>query len=231
MYTWRTEAETGLIKVRDDGGEEFTPTLHDPLQIAVLLKGIEQYQTMFDEQAAKYGHDWKELASMANRESGFNKRAFRLERHKDGTPRYVDGRLLTGIGLFQLTHPDIKGHYTDEQLYDPLLNTILACQHLANLKRRAQCQVNGKADFVLESAAFNAGSVRPPDDAEHQNKWNLHCSLGHITAEVCAFNFLILRNLEQIHVAAANALALQFAPSTMLDENGVAIPFDPDAIA
>ncbi len=233
MYTWRTDDDFyGLIRVRDDGGEEFAPTLHDANLIAVLEQGIATYELMFRSKAAVYDVPWEVLPSMALQESRFQKRALRIERNKDGSPRYSpDGRPLTGVGMFQITDPSIKGSLPDELLYDVGVNTNLAIRHIANLWQRKECRdAQGKPDPVRVFAAYNAGSIYKPRPG-FENKWGMHCWYGHIDVEVAAWNYTILRELADIHQAALNAVAIQPDLRWTLDARGVEIPSDPDANA
>jgi len=203
--TWRSDAE-GLVLVTDDG-QEFTPTLRDPAQIALVEHGIARWGSLFRNVGETYGVDWRWLIAHAYRESGFNPRATLIERGKDGKPIISPGgRPLVGVGLFQITHPSLKGTMTDEQLYEPTTNTAIAARHISMLMRRAECRVDGKPDFVRVSAAYNAGSCR----ADPTSKWDLHATAGHISSEVAALNYVVLRGLAQATGAAARAVDLQF---------------------
>ncbi len=210
MYTWTT-TDDGSIRVSDDGGPAFTPTLRDPKLCANVEHGIARFGMPFRLKGETFGVDWRWLIAMAFRESAFDPRAFRVEKRADGTPIISPGgRPLTGVGLFQLTSPEIKGAYSDEQLFEPGLNTIIACRHIANLMRRAECQgLDGKADFVRVSAAFNAGSVRPPRPG-FENKWQFHSARGHIDAEVAALNYTSLRGIAERELAEGNVVAHTF---------------------
>jgi hypothetical protein len=135
------------------------------------------------------GVRWEWLIAMAYQESGFNERAV--------NPEVKVGPEDDGVGLFQITHPSLKGRklvngrweggYTDEQLKDPQLNTTIAARYILDLTKRYG------NNFPKISAAFNAGSVRPSD----KNPWGMHCTGNHITYEVAALNYTILRGVEE----------------------------------
>ncbi len=193
--SWRTD-ENGLVRVRDDGGDEFTPTLRDPKQVAIVEHGIARFGELFRAVGGTYSVPWEWMIGHAYRESGFNPHALRHEPNG-----------WTGVGLFQPTHPSVKGGLTDEQLYDPQTNATVAARHIANLMHRSECRVDGVPDFVRVSAAYNAGSCRP----DASNRWNLHVTPGHIDAEVAAVNYTVLRGLEEVQREAANALDIGMA--------------------
>ena len=146
------------------------------------------------------------LLAMVWRESAGNPRAFRQERDADGKPRIVKGRLLTGIGLLQITHPDLKRGLSDEALYDPETNLLCGARYIADLMMQ-----HGR-DFAKISAAFNAGGVYPSD----RNPWNLKQTDGHVTAEVSALNFYLLQSQRK---AAELAAAYQFTELELLGDD------------
>ena len=172
---WRTEP-TGLIVVTRDDWTEFVPMLVGDQRVA--MDGImSKWGPLCREEADKHGLDWRWMAAMIYRESGGDPKAFRREPNG-----------WTGIGLLQLTHPSVKGPYSDAQLFDPELNVARACLHTAGLKKRYG------TNFAHICAAYNAGSVRPPS-AGHENAWNLHCTRGHVDACVSALNYAVSRSL------------------------------------
>lgn len=186
MYTWRIDPN-GLVIVSDDGGPEFTPTLTGKLAERCEA-GIAAWGDKFRAWGMGVRYEW--LIAMALQESNFNPNAFRQERNKDGTPRRdKNGRLLTGVGTFQITDPGLKGSHTDEQLKDPQLNTTIAAKHILTLVAKYGNR------FPENSAAYNAGSVHKPLPG-FENKWNMHCWHGHLDVEVPALNYTILRGLE-----------------------------------
>lgn len=124
------------------------------------------------------GVDWKRLIAMAYQESGFN-------------PNIMSGFHDGGVGLFQITNKALKGGHTDEQLKDPQLNTTIAANYILDLQRRYGADA---ASWPKISAAFNAGSVRP----DSTNRWNMHCTAGHIDSEVACLNYCILRDQAQV---------------------------------
>jgi len=68
------------------------------------------------------------------------------------------------------------------------------------------------ADFPKISAAYNAGSVRAPLRG-FENPWGMMSTAGHVTAEVSALNYFLLRPLSAED--RANVLAIVF---TTLDD-------------
>ncbi len=176
MYTWRTDDE-GRIRVSEDGTEWMPyPSMG---AIAVINHGIARWGDLF---RAEAGNRWAWLVAMAYQESRFDERA-----------KSIDG----GCGLFQITHPSLKGPYSYEQLCEPVLNTRIAAKYIAELERRFG------HDFPRISAAFNAGSPRP----DATNKWNLHCTKGHIDAEVQALNYTLSRGLPLVEAPPIDLLA------------------------
>lgn len=155
------------------------------------------------------------LLAMVWRESGGNPRAYRLERNKDGSPRVVKGRLLTGIGLLQITHPDLKRGLTDEALYDPETNLLCGARYIVDLIARF-----GR-DFPVIAAAFNSGG-RYETDA---NPWGMKQTEGHVSAEVSALNYYLLRDAR---LEAERAAAHQFTELELLgpDFGRVTLPDD-----
>lgn len=169
---WRTEP-SGMIVVTRDDWTEFTPMLMAPELRAVMDRVLERWSTLCRIEAGKRWLDWRWIAAMIYRESGGNQQAFRREPNG-----------WTGIGLMQITHPSLKGHHTDAELFDPELNVAIGARYIADLRKRYG------DNFPRVSAAFNAGSARLPSKG-HENAWNLHCATGHIDAEVNALNYAV----------------------------------------
>lgn len=154
--------------------------------------------------------------AMIKRESNFDERAFRQERNSDGTPRVVNGRLLTGIGLMQITDPGLKGRYTDEELYAPSLNIEVGCRYLGYLASRADVRgPDGKADFARLSAAFNHGHVEDTS----ANRWGMVSTGNHVDYEVRALNTWTYLKLEGEKMWAAQALAKNFSTPELLGDD------------
>jgi hypothetical protein len=171
MYTWVTR-EDGVIVVRDGDGPEQILTLSGPN--GDLMERIEaRWGDPCRRIGGRYGLRDGRLQAMIFRESGGNEHA----RSDDG-----------GVGLGQITSRQLKGGFTDEQLEDPELNLEIMAKYVAHLTK-----IYGD-DFPLISAAYNAGSVHPPYRG-FENPWGLHCTRGHITAEVSALNYFLLRPL------------------------------------
>lgn len=166
MRTWRTD-DRGRVHVTDDDGAEFLPFPMATTQ-RTIEAGIAQFGDLFHAEANAIGIDWAWLVAMAYRESAFNPRA----QSRDG-----------GSGLFQITDAGLRAGHSNEELYDPQLNTRIAAHYIASLGRRYA------NDFPRVSAAFNAGSARP----DPKSPWNLHATGDHIDAEVKALNYALTR--------------------------------------
>jgi hypothetical protein len=179
MYTWRTD-DDGRIRVTENDVE----WLPYPSQVTASFidSGVARFGDMFRAEANAVGIDWAWLVAMAWQESRFDPRA----KSKDG-----------GCGLFQITHPSLKGPYSYEQLCEPQLNTRIAARFIGDLKHRFG------PDFVRISAAFNAGSPRQ----DPSNKWNLHCTPGHIDSEVKALNYVLSRGLPLVEAEPIDLVA------------------------
>lgn len=186
MYKgWRTRSD-GSIEVTKADLSPFVPILTDPKAIALCEAGIARWSDPF--RVWGQGVRWEWLIAMAYQESAFRERIV--------NPEVKAGPEDDGVGLFQITHPSLKGRklvnghweggYTDEQLKDPQLNTTIASRYILDLTKRYG------NNFPKVSAAFNAGSVRPSD----KNPWGMHCTGGHISYEVAALNYTILRGVE-----------------------------------
>ena len=187
MYKWKTN-EYGLIVVTREDGSEFVPTLTGEFadrMSSVLAKWSDVVRPIGEQ----FGILERWILAMVYQESNGNPRAFRQERHPDGTPIISPGgRPLTGVGLLQITSPSLKGGYTDEQLFDPQLNLTIGTRYIREIARRPD--VNW--DWPKVAATFNAGSPRPNPKSE----WNLYCYGNHVDAEVSAQNYIVLRGLE-----------------------------------
>jgi soluble lytic murein transglycosylase-like protein len=172
-----------------------------------------------DAAADKYSlpHGW--LDSMVYRESGGNEHAYRIERDRMGQPIVSAGRALTGIGLMQITSPQLKGRHTDLELFDPDLNLDLGARYLAWLAPKYDW------DFPRIAAAFNAGSVRPSRD----NRWGMVQTKGHVDSEVAALNYYLSKRLNEADRAAAMAVAVQFDLTDTLESGHVNLPDDDEA--
>lgn len=208
MYDWRT-TEEGLIIVTKESGDEFIPTLTGKYA-ETMRAGMERWTETVQKVADKFGLPVRWPMAMVYQESSFYPRAFRQERQPDGTPIMLMGRLLTGIGLLQITHPTLKMGHTDEELYDPELNLSIGCRYMAHLAEKPE--VN--RDFPKLSACYNAGSVRKSD----KNEWGMVCYGSHIDSEVSAQNFFVLENMSDVDKAAKFAVAQQFDLLTIARE-------------
>lgn len=188
--TWRTDSY-GRVRVTDDG-IEWMPFPSAASQNA-LEDGIAKWGTLFSDEVAKspvaqapigaltYTRLMAWLFAMAKRESGFHERA----RNNEGTP---ENPRDDGIGLFQITSRQLKGNYTDEELFDPALNTRVAIAYILAL-----VHLYG-TDFPRISAAFNAGSPRP----DPKSPWNLHATGNHIDEEVESLNHVLSRRAPMV---------------------------------
>lgn len=200
-----------MIVVWDLGpptGAEVAPMLSE-----VLRSGLDKVEERWGDLCREIGgrHQLPDgwLQAMIWRESAGNPRAFRQERNQDGTARYVAGRLLTGVGLMQITSPALKKSRTDTELFDPALNIELGARYVAELASRPDCRgKDGVPDFARIAAAFNAGSVRDSS----RNRWGMVQTTGHVDAEVAAYNYWLARRMQETQREAALAIAHQFGP-------------------
>jgi hypothetical protein len=240
-YRWRTR-EDGIVVVQTSAEAiEAPPILAKELvegtaQVRGFGPAIQRWEkhciTIEDRFSVPRG--W--LLSMGWRESGWNLRAFRRE------PKPADEVVgWTGIGTHQITHPSLKrrrktqvgtveidgvhkplwqwvGGLTDEELYEPRINAEIAARYITDLITRYGL------DFPQIAAAYNAGSVRRSE----KNPWCMVQTAGHVSAEVAALNYYLMR--EQ-RLAAEQAEALQFSTADLLgpDFGRVTLP-DPDEV-
>jgi len=186
-------------------GAEYAPTLSFE-QAKVVRHVEEQWGDLCREIAEPLGLPDGIAQSHIARESGGDPKAYRLEKHPDGSPRYVKGRLLTGIGLGQITHPDHKGNHTDEELYDPRLNLTISIRFLARLWKLY-------GDIPRMAAAYNHGSV----EGTKANRFGMVSTGDHVEWEVKAYNTWLTQKAEALRQAAASAVAHQFSTQQLLD--------------
>lgn len=156
---------------------------------------VKLWEPLAQEISAAYGVPDGWLLAMIHRESKGNPMAFRRE---------ANG--WTGIGLLQITHPSLKGNRSDGELYAPRVNLAIGARYAATLIAK----YGAKAPEVF--AAYNAGSVRE----SNQNPWGMVQTTGHVSEEVAALNYYLLRSSEH---EAARAAALQFSTRELLGED------------
>lgn len=208
---WRRRDEDSLIVTWDLGPPQGAEVV--PMPAENLRSGIDAVEQKWGDLCRESGarHQLPDgwLQAMIWRESAGNQRAFRQEKNKDGSPRRdASGRLVTGVGLMQITSPALKKNRTDTELFDPGLNVELGAGYVAYLASRPDTRgPDGKPDFARIAAAFNAGSVRDSG----RNRWGMVQTTGHVDAEVAAYNYWLLRRLNEEQQAAANAVAHQFS--------------------
>jgi hypothetical protein len=198
-YTWRTR-EDGVVVVQEAGdATDRVLTLSGP-----NAEGIERVEARWGDLCrvigAKYGLPDGWLQAMIWRESGGNPKA--------RNPETSASREDDGVGLMQITSRGLKAGHSDVQLEDPETNVEIGAAFIASLVKRY-----GR-DFPRIAAAYNAGSVHPPYRG-FENPWNMHCTAGHITAEVSALNYHLLRGVFS-DSERAQVLALVFATSDEL---------------
>lgn len=221
---WRVREEDSLIATWDlPNGAEEIPMLK--AEDWAKVRAIEEkWGPLCREIGAKnlLPDGW--CQSMIKRESDGFARATRIERHGDGTPIVVNGRPLTGIGLLQITDPGLKGHRTDEELYDPRLNLEIGCRYISYLASRPDTRgKDGKPDFACVAAAFNAGGVHDSS----ANRWGMRCTGDHVDYEVRALNTWTYLKLEGQKIFAAQALAKNFNLQDTLESGHVTLRDEP----
>lgn len=200
MYRWRTEPN-GLVVVALEDGSEKTPTLVSEKSIAIVRNIQAKHGVVTQKIATKWGLMVEWLRSMEFQESGGNPRA----RNPERKPGPEDD----GVGLLQITNPSLKNGYTDEQLCDPETNLNIGARYIV----RSLVARYGW-DFPKISASFNAGSVHPPLKG-YENEWGMHCTPGHIDAEVSALNWQLL----DVMGASERAFNARFGPLDLLTEH------------
>jgi hypothetical protein len=198
-YSWRVDPPTGLVFVRTDGGEEWLPKTEYYATACTRVDAM--WRATVIPIAAKHGLSEDGILAMIKQESDGRPKAYRLE--KSGA---------TGIGLLQITDPGLKGHHTDEQLYDPRLNIEIGTAYAAELARRYHT-ADGLPDWPRVFAAFNAGSARP----DPKSPWNLMCTGPHVDNEVRFLNTIIMARMNATQVAALEAFSHQFDLEAALD--------------
>lgn len=196
-------------------GAEVVPMLSDA-EKASMDRVEEKWGDLCRESSARHQLPDGWLQAMIKRESNGNERAFRQEKDKNGQPiRDASGRLLTGVGLLQITSPALKKNRTDTELFAPALNIELGAGYVAYLASRPDTKgSDGKPDFARIAAAFNAGSVRDSS----RNRWGMVQTNGHVDAEVAAYNYWIARKMSDAQRAAAFAVAHEFSETDLLPD-------------
>jgi hypothetical protein len=191
-YTWR-KRDDGVIVVREGTGPEQILTLSGPA--ADLMDRVEaQWGDLCRKVAPRYGIRDGVCQSMIRQESRGNAKA----RNPEKKPTIDDD----GVGLMQITNAALKSGHTDAQLEDPEVNITIGCSYLAELYRRYG------DDFPKIAAAYNAGGIYRPRPG-FENPWGMHSSPGHITSEVSALNYYLLRPLPEADRASILALVFQ----------------------
>lgn len=230
---WRKRDEDGLIVTWDlPNGAEVVPMLD-----ATQWNGIKAVEEKWGELCREIGgrHQLPDgwCQAMIWRESGGDPRAYRIEKDKNGQPIHDDtGRLLTGVGLMQITNPAIKKNRTDAEVFNPPVNIELGAGYISYIASRPDVRdPDGKPDFARIAAAFNHGHV----EASTANRWGMVATGSHIDQEVRALNTWIYLQLEGQKFFAAQALAKEFSLPELLDPDVPAglrdEPTDPDGQA
>ncbi len=229
-WGWR-KREDGYWVVWDlpDGPER---VMMPPAEMQKVVDYVERTWGDLDRRVgAEFGLPDGWLQCHEARESGGNAKA----RNPEGTPDPGND----GIGLFQITYPGLKGRhevskgvwiggYSDVELQDPERNTRIAARYMRDLAKMYDW------DFPKVSAAFNAGSVHLPNDAAHDNPWNMHMTSGHVTSEVSFYNYWLSKygSAPEIQNGAVNAHEASTAFPIIFDPEDVgphAGPINEDA--
>lgn len=195
-YRWRTTLE-GMVVIAEPPAyvDERAPVLDfaGSLKMAAIER---DWGSLCRETGQEYQVPDGWLQAMIYRESGGDRSAYRVERDRQGKPISVAGRLLTGIGLMQITHPALKRGLTDAEVFVPSVNLKIAANYISNLIERY-----GK-DFPKIAAAYNSGSVKESD----QNPWGMHSTGAHITVEVQALNTWIKQRSDLLGLTVPRTL-------------------------
>lgn len=188
-YSWRTR-EDGVVVTRDGNGDEFILTLTGE-EARVMDRVIERWGELSERVGQRHGIPGAWVRAMIKRESNGDEHARNPER--------LIGREDDGVGLLQITSGALKAGHTDAELEDPEINLEIGVGYMAALVKRYG------HDFPKISAAFNSGSVHPPYRG-FENPWGMHAWYGHITEEVSALNYDILRPLSDADRATFTSL-------------------------
>jgi len=204
-WGWRTR-DDGMVIVHDlPDGPERAPML-SPAEAPLMDAIEEKWGAICRTHGRSRGIPDGWLQAMIYQESKGDPRA----RNAEGTPDPGND----GIGLFQITHPSLKGRrqveidgakkwvggLSDSQLMVPDTNAGIAAKHVQYLIKLVG------PSFPEVAAAFNAGSVRPPQDAAHENPWWMHSTGNHITIEVMALNYWLATYGPEQHFEAPTDL-------------------------
>lgn len=201
-YRWRM-AESGLVMVQmTPDAAEVAPSL-GPVLAPSMERVIARWEMLCNDTGDRFGVSRGWLLAMVWRESGGNPRAF----NPDG-----------GRGLLQITSAALKAGRTDEQLFDPGTNVGIGARYVADLMRRY-----GR-DFPRVAAAFNAGSVRESE----RNPWGMVQTTGHVSAEVAALNYYLMRDEK---LAAERAAAYRFSFLDLVPNHSAIEPEEPEPAA
>lgn len=196
MYRWRKD-DNRIIHVTvyvDPSGPPVGEKV--PVLSEVMHESLRAVRARWEKTvrpiAAKYGVPWEYPIVMIRRESG-----------GDPSARSADG----GLGLMQITSPELKEGLTDEELLNPIVNVNVGTHYLSRLMNHYG------DDFPVLSAAYNAGGRRPTT----LNEWGMVCTGSHIDDEVCALNSLLLDELAEQDEAAHAAFEMQFNLDDTID--------------
>lgn len=161
-------------------------------RIPGMLAVIERWEPLAVKVSETFGLPRGWLLAMIWRESGGNPRAFRREPNG-----------WTGVGLLQPTSPGVKRGLSDEALYDPETNLLCGARYVVELVERYG------PDFPKIAAAYNHGHV----EHSERNPWGMVQTEGHVSSEVAALNYYLLRDER---LAGERAAASQFTELDLL---------------
>ncbi len=214
-YTWRT-GETGIVYVTRDGLAESAPTLSAQLSV-VMDSVIGRWGALCAKHAARTGSPQSTLLAMIFRESG-------------GNPGIVNRENPPGLGLTQITSPDLYRGYSRTQVLDPDLNVHI-CSNIVGAYTKAGL------DLPATASCYNAGALLNPlrPHPSTVSPWGYRETVGHISAEVAASNYFLMRSalpevVGQTHaISDEDAVALQFDLRALVDADGHEVPTPDDA--
>lgn len=178
-----------MVVIQDGGAERALTLVGD--EAALVDKVEKNWGGLCRVYGEAYGIPDGWLQAMIFRESGGNPNAFLREPNG-----------WTGVGLLQITYPALKGAkkvkgddgkerwvggLTDQQLFAPAKNLEIGAKYVGQ-----HMKTYGN-DFPRVAAAYNAGSAKPPMNKAHENPWWLHSTGSHISKEVAALNYWIVK--------------------------------------
>lgn len=193
-YRWRMR-EDGVVLVQTSPEALEAPPVLAAEHRPAMDEVVRRWEALAQEVSGVYAIPDGWLLAMIKRESNGDPAA--LRREPNG---------WTGVGLLQITHPSLKRQLSDAEVFVPRVNLTIGAKYTKELIAK----YGRNAPMVF--AAFNAGSVRESE----ANPWGMVQTPGHVSSEVAALNYYLLRSSEK---AAERAAAIQFSTRELLGDD------------